>query len=192
MLVELVIFTLIPSAKGLNISKEIVFEERYCDELIEFADTGLSFNAFAGHIGVGKSTLYNWILRYPEFRKAKEIFTARSQFWWEETGIKGMKNEIPYFNAAIWCFNMKNRFFWRDKIQFDMTKVNDDTLLDLARVALEQIETEVLEHYHENKKGEAGRSNIHSRSLPKSTVHNPPLLTDAKETVQVKSKKPSK
>ncbi len=164
------------------------YDPSFCDELIEFAETGLSFNAFAGHIGVGKSTLYNWLINHPEFRKAKEIFTAKSQLWWERQGLKGMRNEIPFFNTAIWIFNMKNRFFWREKITFDMSKVDDEILLDLAKVALEQIESDKLEYYNDNKKIKNRGHDISQRRLPQYAVSNDTVQANEPKRLQAKGK----
>jgi hypothetical protein len=46
------------------------YEARFCDVLIEDAKAGLSLTAFAGGIGVARSTLNEWMAEFPEFSEA--------------------------------------------------------------------------------------------------------------------------
>jgi transcriptional regulator with XRE-family HTH domain len=93
-----------------------------CLKLVEHMSEGLSYESFAGAIGVHRSTLYRWEKAHPEFLEAKEIATAKSLLWWEKVGQQGLWNEnfgqgqgSKTLNATIWIFNMKNRFGWRDR-----------------------------------------------------------------------------
>jgi len=93
--------------------------------LIEHMEKGLSFEAFAGLVGVTKKTLYSWFEQNPDFLNAKEIGTARCRIFWEQLGIDHIVNKSDSehgggsssrsLNASVWIFNMKNRFGWRDK-----------------------------------------------------------------------------
>ena len=53
------------------------YDDKFCDEVITFMSYGKSFEAFAGHKGVSKSTLYNWVAAHPEFQAAKEIANSK-------------------------------------------------------------------------------------------------------------------
>ena len=75
---------------------------------------GLSYEAFAGVVGTHIDTLYHWEKIHPEFSEAKKHGVSRSRIWWERAGQSGMLGEVKGFNAAVWIFNMKNRFGWRD------------------------------------------------------------------------------
>lgn len=75
---------------------------------------GLSVESFAATIGVTKPTLYNWMKTHKEFKRAKEEGTELSRIFWEKMGIAGMSGQIKGFNAALWIFNMRNRFGWRN------------------------------------------------------------------------------
>jgi hypothetical protein len=80
---------------------------------------GLSMESFAGKIGVSVSTLHNWRKAHPEFLEAVQKGRAASQLFWEQRGVDGLWN-VPFgpsLNAAVWTFNMKNRFGWRDKVE---------------------------------------------------------------------------
>ncbi len=93
------------------------YKPEFCARLLEHCAGGLSIESFAGRIGVCTDTVFHWANVHPDFSDAIKKGRAMSQLWWEETGISGMKNEIPFFSAAIWIFNMKNRFRWRDAIE---------------------------------------------------------------------------
>lgn len=90
-----------------------LYRPEYCEEVVKHCAEGLSFEAFAGRVSVSIETIYEWARRYPEFAEAKKRGAAASRIWWENAGKIGML--APGFNAAVWIFNMKNRFGWRDK-----------------------------------------------------------------------------
>lgn len=106
---------------------KVEFKDEYCDKLIEHMSEGMSFESFAGVIGVGRETLYKWVgkedpktsedkARHPEFKDARKIAIEQCLLYWENEGKKGMwggKN----FNPSVWIFNMRNRFGWRDEPQ---------------------------------------------------------------------------
>jgi len=90
------------------------YKKEYCQRLIDYMAKGFTFYSFGGEIEVCRDTLYNWVKRYPEFKRAKSIAFAKSMQWWEFQGMEGMQKGPKDFNAAVWIFNMKNRFHWRD------------------------------------------------------------------------------
>lgn len=62
------------------------YEPRYCDELIADGEQGYSLTAFAGKIGVARSTINEWMGEHPEFSEAvKRHQAARTRFL--ETGL---------------------------------------------------------------------------------------------------------
>ena len=98
------------------------YDPGYCPMLIEHMREGYSLESFGGVISKGKQTLYNWRDKHPDFRDAIEIGFAACQLFWERKGIEGnetikdpdgmtVTRSIP---PAVWIFNMKNRFTWRD------------------------------------------------------------------------------
>lgn len=97
------------------------YKKRYCKEIIEHCKTGLSFESFAGVIGVHKDTIYEWCKKYPEFSDAKKRAASISLLWWEKEGIDGLRNEYQggSFNTANWIFNMRNRFKWTNRDTVD-------------------------------------------------------------------------
>lgn len=89
------------------------YKPEYCEQLIEHFSRGKSFDAFAGVLRVNPDTIYEWAKKHKEFSEAKKIGQGISRNFWEDMGIDGV--EIPGFNTALWIFNMKNRFGWRDR-----------------------------------------------------------------------------
>ncbi|MCB0739208.1 MAG: hypothetical protein KDC92_16985 [Bacteroidetes bacterium] len=95
------------------------YDPSYCERLIKHMESGLSYEAFAGELGVAKQTIYNWEKAHPEFLDAKRVGASKSQLFWEKAGVHGMfmgGKDNP-FNATVWVFNMKNRFGWRDRVE---------------------------------------------------------------------------
>lgn len=84
------------------------------EDLVKHMTQGLSFESFAGRVGVHKDTLYEWLKHHPEFSDAKKRGEAGSLLFWEKLGLLGVVGKQKGFNATMWIFNMKNRFKWRD------------------------------------------------------------------------------
>jgi len=101
------------------------YKHEYCSMLIEHMSNGLSYEAFAGVIGVCKFSLYEWEKNHEEFSDAKLIAFQKCQLFWEKLGVDHIINRSDSehqggsssrsLNASVWIFNMKNRFKWRDK-----------------------------------------------------------------------------
>lgn len=95
------------------------YKQEYCQQLIDHMAQGLSFESFAGVIGVHDETLRNWSTKYPEFFAARKIGYAKNQVFWEKLGLAGAAGKVDGFNSAAWIFNMKNRFRWRDRQEIE-------------------------------------------------------------------------
>lgn len=92
------------------------YRKEFCESLIIHMKKGLSFEAFGAECDVSKDTLYQWVSKHPEFADAKKRGTSHSQKFWETIALAGMLGKYgKNFNAAVWIFNMRNRFNWTDK-----------------------------------------------------------------------------
>jgi transposase len=100
-----------------HVGRPTTYKPEYCERLIEFGKTGMSFEAFGGSIGVSRDALYDWAIKYPEFSDAKKIFTSISQHTLEYIGLEGIVGDNANFQATPWIFFMKNRCGWKDRME---------------------------------------------------------------------------
>ncbi len=91
------------------------YKPEYCEMLIDHMSQGLSFESFAGKVRVDRDTIYAWVEANPQFSDAKKVGTQLGLLFWEQLGNSGAAGNLPGFNAASFCFNMKNRYKWRDR-----------------------------------------------------------------------------
>jgi DNA-binding XRE family transcriptional regulator len=117
------------------------YKEEYCDQLIEHMRKGLSYEAFAGVIGVSNKTIHTWEGKHPEWKEAKGIGFNACRIFWEKLGVDlatGGKG-----NATVWIANMNNRFWKRDNGGYDK-KIKVDSAAPFkaedAEAILEQAE----------------------------------------------------
>ena len=99
----------VPWRKG-----ETRYHPSICDKVINLMKKGYSQEVISAHLGVNVNTFQKWMGK-GEFRMAVEEGKRYSQLWWETQGILAVQGKIKGFNSAVWIFNMKNRFGWRDK-----------------------------------------------------------------------------
>lgn len=59
------------------------YDPAYCDDVQAFMDQGYSLTAFAGYIGVARSTINVWMEQNPEFSEAVSRAKAKRAMWWE-------------------------------------------------------------------------------------------------------------
>lgn len=64
-------------------------------------------------IGIGRSAWETLLEDSDEFRAAEKDAKELCEVWWERSGRNLAVGGGG--NSAIWIFNMKNRFGWRDK-----------------------------------------------------------------------------
>jgi hypothetical protein len=95
------------------------FNSKFCEQLIDHMTKGLSFESFAGVIGVSRRTLFYWEKENSDFSDAKEIGFSQSLLFWEKVGVEYVIEEPQgrKINTGLWAMNMKNRFpeSWRDR-----------------------------------------------------------------------------
>jgi transposase len=118
------------------------YKPEYCERIVEFMGKGFSVEAFAGDIMVHVDSIYEWEKVYPDFSEAKKLAFGKNRIFWENIALQHMTSgdKDPKINSAIWIFNMKNRFKWRDmqEIKQEVTgnqtiTVNQDNILDLIK-----------------------------------------------------------
>ena len=106
------------------------FKQEFCEMLVDHMNEGLSYESFAGLVGVCRATIYNWEKIHPEFLDAKKRGHAKMTLTLERIGMKGMMGEIKGFNASTFIFTAKNKIAWSDVSHIDQTNTNIQINLD--------------------------------------------------------------
>lgn len=128
------------------------YDKKYCDEAINFMRDGYSVTAFAGHIGVARSSVYKWAEENPEFSDALKTAQALAALWWEralrQVAVTGEGNA----SAAI--FGVKNRSGeeWRDKQDHDHSS-SDGSMTPKAGIDASNLSDAALREIMAAKKG---------------------------------------
>ena len=116
------------------------YKKEYCDKLIEHIGGGLSFESFAGLIGVSRDSIYAWAEKNPEFSDAKKVAEAKGRIFWEKVGRAGILDQLDKitgksnakFNHIAWIFLMKNRFGWRDSMELAHSESGDVKKIEVS------------------------------------------------------------
>lgn len=108
------------------------FQAVYCDEVIETMGQGLSLTAFAGEIGVARSTINEWMGAHPEFSEAVKVGTAKRVRYLERRLLDG---EIgPRVTSHIFALKNADPEEWRDKVETHHTGGIQVTRIELVGV----------------------------------------------------------
>jgi hypothetical protein len=124
-----------------KIGRPSKYDPSYCQGLVDHMKQGLSFETYAAVIGVNQDTLHEWVKVHPAFSEAKKEGRIQSQLKWEQFGLAGMAGKIKGFNSAVYIFNMKNRFAWRDQPLEDNDR-KESTLKEQLRDAFDALQAE--------------------------------------------------
>lgn len=103
--------------KGIIVANKLLYKQEYCEELVRYMSGGKSFVSFAGHINVGKRTIYEWVEKYPEFKEAKDIAKAKCEEFYVNLGLDMAAGNLEKPNATAYVWLTKNILKWTDKEQ---------------------------------------------------------------------------
>lgn len=123
------------------------YKPEYCQKLLEHMSKGLSFESFAGLIGVHKGTLYDWCEAHEEFGEAKEMAWSKYRLFMEIQAVEGLwSSKEKSFNTALYTLHMVNYFGLKSKAEADrkldinFEKLSDDELETIVLERAKQIE----------------------------------------------------
>lgn len=119
-----------------------MYKKEFCQKLVEYMKTGLSFESFGAEVDASKQTLYNWLEKHTEFVDARRKGESYARQQWERWGIQGMTNQIPFFNGHIWAFGMKNKFReeWKDQVDVhESSKRKIELTTDTAKMSEKEL-----------------------------------------------------
>lgn len=109
-----------PKKRG-PVGRPSSYRPEYCDQVVACLAEGHSVTAFAGRIGVARSTVFKWAEEHQEFSDSLKVGQARAVEVWEKALLDVAKNGGGNATAAI--FGLKNRAAddWRDKQEHEHT-----------------------------------------------------------------------
>ena len=90
-----------------NVGRPSKYDPAYCDDAIAVLEQGKSILSLAAHIGVTKSTIYNWMDEHPEFLDSVKKGQDAAAAWWEQELVKLATTGNG--NATAIIFGLKNR-----------------------------------------------------------------------------------
>jgi len=92
------------------------YDESYPERLIEHMSKGLSYESFGAVVNVGKTTMYDWEGRHPEWKEAKGVAFNKAQIFLEQrlvakisgNDVKGLN--VKAIDTTLLIFALKTRF----------------------------------------------------------------------------------
>lgn len=103
----------------MTLGRPTKYDPAYCEAVIETMATGLSLTAFAGEIGVARSTINEWIDNQPNFSEAVRVGKAKRTLALEK-GMLGAENG-PAVTARMFALKNADPDEWRDKSEVKQT-----------------------------------------------------------------------
>lgn len=96
------------------IGRPTKYDPAYCDLVIADGKEGLSLTAFAGGIGVARSTINEWMAEHPDFSEAVKISQAARTRSLETQLLSS--DQGPKVTARIFALKNAAPDEWREKV----------------------------------------------------------------------------
>lgn len=115
--------------KGLLSYRNVKYDTSMCKRVVELMEEGMSRYEVAHELKVVTATLEAWEKRYEEFAEALHLGDEASRAWWEKQArVNLVMSGTAKFNMQLWTFNMKNRFYWADKVEKEEKSVVQEVI----------------------------------------------------------------
>lgn len=111
------------------------YDPKYCDMLVEHMSEGLSFESFAGVVGVCFDTVHEWAKVHPEFSDAKRRGRAAGLNYDERLLNRGAQGKVRGYNINAHKWKMANMHKWRDRQEVSYKSTAEMTDEELIREA---------------------------------------------------------
>jgi len=113
------------------------YKKEFCELLIKHMSMGLSFRSFSAVAKVTRTTLYDWVDKYPEFKEAKEMGEDNALLFLEKRlmakasgqDLKEQGINTKLIDLGAICFPLKTRFhqLYGDRSKVETTHdISDD------------------------------------------------------------------
>lgn len=105
-----------------------LYKPEFCEMVIKHMSQGLSFESFGSVAKCGYRTLYDWIDKYPDFKRSKLHGESQSMAFFEKNLILKLTGQNKNIDPFLVQFALKSRFhkIYGDKKQVETE--DDDTL----------------------------------------------------------------
>lgn len=90
------------------------YARTFCEGVIDYMGLGFSLTAYAGEIGVARSTINEWMAAHPEFSEAVKIGQAKRTAILERGLLDG--DSGPRVTARIFALKNAAPEEWKEKI----------------------------------------------------------------------------
>ena len=100
-----------------KVGRPTKYKPQMCETILELMKEGASLDEVRGELDISKDTLYRWKEDNEDFSDSIKRGIRMSQAWWEKQGRISLRDRD--FNYTGWYMNMKNRFKWSDKKEFN-------------------------------------------------------------------------
>jgi len=107
--------------------KPQIYKSEFCEKLIEHCAQGLTFNTFAGVVGVSNKTLHEWVRVRPEFARAKEVAEMKGMLVFEKMG-NGLITGKLKGSAVAFIHQICNRYpnYYKHRIDIVQQKEEEN------------------------------------------------------------------
>lgn len=102
-----------PKPEGYTFGRPTKYRPEYCEMLISHMSTGLSFESFAGVVGVWKEAIYEWTKKHPDFSNALKAARSKQRLALEKRALAQAFGQTKGTPATL-IFILKNTIGWKD------------------------------------------------------------------------------
>jgi hypothetical protein len=128
-----------PKPEGYIVGRPTLYRPEYCQRAIDYMGQGYSVTALAGHLGMSKDAIYDWINHYPDFCHAVNMGRA-ARVAALEAKLLGTSQGVGV-TAAIFALKNADPDEWQDryhtesKVNVSIEQMSDEELLAIISKA---------------------------------------------------------
>jgi hypothetical protein len=125
-----------PKPEGYVFGRPTLYRPEYCQRAIEFMGQGYSVTALAGHLGMSKDAIYDWINLYPDFCHAVNMGRAARVAALEAKLLS--TSQGVGVTAAIFALKNADPDEWQDRyytetsVNVSIHEMSDEQLMAIA------------------------------------------------------------
>ena len=122
-----------------------LYDPALCEFIPGLYENGESDAEVAYAIGIAKSTLYEWISKYPEFKAAVDCGKTAAERIFQVAGREAALGQRD-INYPCWAANMRNRYDYDPKKTESVPGLPDSHENEIRKVAEEKLESKLSDY----------------------------------------------